>query len=117
MSDDDVTMQTIPRTDPKYALDSRHEAVARVSAGESFTVETHDCRTGTITRPDQVDDLLDARFVNPASGPIAIDGVKAGEGTLAFDRLDECLAAAGMLDGTSTLAAAAPSRRIRAFRA
>jgi amidase len=72
-------MQTIPRTDPKYAIDSRHEAVARVSAGESFTVETHDCRTGTITRPDQVDDLLDARFVNPASGPIAIDGVKAGD--------------------------------------
>jgi amidase len=72
-------MKTIPRTDPKYALDSRHKAVARVGLGESFVVETHDCRTGTITRPDQVNDLLDARFVNPASGPVAIDGVKAGD--------------------------------------
>jgi amidase len=72
-------MQTIPRTDPKYALDSRHEAVATVGVGESFVVETHDCRTGTITRPDQVRDLLDARFVNPASGPITIDGVNAGD--------------------------------------
>ena len=72
-------MKTIPRTDPKYALDSRHKPVARVGLGESFVVETHDCRTGTITRPDQVGDLLDTRFVNPASGPVAIDGVKAGD--------------------------------------
>jgi amidase len=79
MGGGDVTMKTIPRTDPKYALDSRHQAVARVGLGESFVVETHDCRTGTITRPDQVGDLLDARFVNPASGPIAIEGVKAGD--------------------------------------
>ena len=79
MHDDSVVMETIRRTDSKYALDSRHEAVARVKADESFVVETHDCRTGTITRPDQVGDLLDARFVNPASGPIAIDGVTAGD--------------------------------------
>ena len=72
-------VKTVSRADPKYALDSRHEAVATVAAGESFVVETHDCRTGTITRPDQVRDLLDARFVNPASGPMAIDGVKAGD--------------------------------------
>lgn len=71
-------MKTIPRTDPKYALDSRHEAVARISVGESFVVETHDCRTGMITRPDQVGELLDTRFINPATGPISIDGVTAG---------------------------------------
>ena len=45
-------MKTISRADPKYALDSGHEAVARVGLGESFVVETHDCRTGTITRPE-----------------------------------------------------------------
>jgi amidase len=74
-----VIVQTIGRTDPKYALDSRQKAVARIKVGESFVVETHDCRTGTITRPDQVGDLLDARFVNPATGPIAIDGVTSGD--------------------------------------
>src|SRR5216684_6233152 len=72
-------MKTISRSDPKYALDSRHEAVATVSLGESFVIETHDCRTGTITRPDQVGDLLDIRCVNPATGPIEIDGVRAGD--------------------------------------
>src|SRR5438445_6899144 len=72
-------MKTIARDDPKYALDSRHAAVAKVGAGESFIIETHDCRTGTITRPDQVGDLLDTRCVNPATGPIAIDGVSAGD--------------------------------------
>lgn len=71
-------MKTIHRTDPKYALDSRHEAVARISVGESFMVETDDCRTGKITRPDQVGELLDTRFVNPATGPISIEGVIAG---------------------------------------
>jgi len=72
-------MKTISRDDPKYALDSGHAAVAKVGAGESFIIETHDCRTGTITRPDQVGDLLDTRCVNPATGPIAIDGVSAGD--------------------------------------
>jgi len=72
-------MKTISRADPKYALDSGHEAVAKVSQGESFIVETHDCRTGTITRPDQAGDLLDTRCVNPATGPISIDGVRAGD--------------------------------------
>jgi amidase len=71
-------MKTIGRADPKYALDSRHEVVARISVGESFLVETHDCRTGTITRADQVGDLLDTRRVNPATGPISVDGVTAG---------------------------------------
>src|SRR5207245_10801561 len=72
-------MKTISRDDPKYALDSGHVAVAKVGAGESFIVETHDGRTGTITPPDQVGDLLDTRCVNPATGPIAIDGVSAGD--------------------------------------
>jgi len=71
-------MKTIRRTDPKYALDSRHDAVARIAIGESFLVETHDCRTGTITRADQVGELLDTRCVNPATGPISVDGVTAG---------------------------------------
>jgi len=72
-------MKSISRADPKYALDSGHQAVAKVSLGESFVVETHDCRTGTITRADQVRDLLDTRCVNPATGPIAVEGVKGGD--------------------------------------
>jgi len=72
-------MKTISRADPKYALDSGHDPVARVGLGESFAVETHDCRTGTITRTDQVRDLLDTRCVNPATGPIEIEGVRAGD--------------------------------------
>ena len=72
-------MRTITRADPKYSLDRTHKPVARIRAGESFTVETHDCRTGMITRPDQVEALLDTRFVNPATGPIAVEGVKGGD--------------------------------------
>jgi amidase len=71
-------VKKIPRTNPKYALDSRHDTVEAVRLGETFEVETHDCRTGTITRPDQVDELRDTRFINPATGPISIRGVTAG---------------------------------------
>src|SRR2546430_16662949 len=72
-------MKSISRADPKYALDPGHQAVASVGLGESFVVETHDCRTGTITRADQARDLLDTRCVNPATGPISVAGVKAGD--------------------------------------
>src|SRR5947208_5679409 len=72
-------MKSISRADPKYALDSGHQAVASVGLGESFVVETHDCRTGTITGADQARDLLDSRCVNPATGPISVAGVKAGD--------------------------------------
>ena len=72
-------MKKIGRTDSKYALDSRHIAVATVGIGEPFVVETHDCRTGTITRQDQAGELRDTRFINPATGPIAVHGVTAGE--------------------------------------
>ena len=73
-------MTIIPRTAPRYAMDAAHDSVATtVALGESFVVETHDCRTGTITRSDQVDELRDTRFVNPATGPITIEGVDTGE--------------------------------------
>jgi amidase len=72
-------MKRIARDSPQYSLDSRHEPVAAVSLGDSFLVETHDCRTGTITREDQVEELRDTRFVNPATGPIMVHGVSAGD--------------------------------------
>lgn len=71
-------MQVVSRTAPKYALDSNDKPVRTVRQGETFAVETHDCRTGTILRPDQVTELKDTRFINPATGPIYVEGLRAG---------------------------------------
>jgi len=111
-----MTVKTIPRTNPKYALDRRHHPVATVDIGESFVVETHDARTGTITSPDQVRELLDTRSVNPVTGPIWINGATSGS-TLCIEveevRIDSEVGLMLTRPGTTALAVTdAPQLRI-----
>ena len=72
-------MKQIPRSQLTYVLDPQAPSVARVVPGERFLVETHDCRTGTITSESQTDQLPDLRWVNPATGPIVVDGAEPGD--------------------------------------
>jgi amidase len=72
-------MKRISRESVTYFLDASAPPVLEVTPGERVTVETHDCRTGTITSADQVDLLPDLRFVNPATGPIAVAGAQPGD--------------------------------------
>jgi amidase len=72
-------MQTISRDHVQYALDASHAPIAHVRPTETFVVETHDCRAGAIRRPDQVGELEDGRFVNPATGPIFVDDARPGD--------------------------------------
>ena len=55
-----------------------------VAPGESIIVETQDAHSGTITGPEVVYETLDEVMervggANPVTGPIAIDGVRAGD--------------------------------------
>jgi amidase len=67
-----------------YRLDADAPFVARLPIGTRVTIETHDCRTGTITEASTVDDLRDTSFVNPVTGPIEVEGVTPGD-VLAID--------------------------------
>jgi amidase len=67
-----------------YAFDRSLAPALHVSPGESFWVETNDAHRGTITDETVVYTSLEdavARVggVNPVTGPIAVDGARAGD--------------------------------------
>src|SRR5579884_581914 len=79
-----------------YAFDPTLPPAIELEPGEVLTVETHDCRTGTIVREDQLADLTDTSRVNPASGPIRVLGAEPGD-LLAVDVLEVRVAERGLM--------------------
>ena len=53
--------------------------IERVLPREIFKVKTHDCFTGQITSESQVYDVIDEERVNPATGPIFVEGAQPGD--------------------------------------
>ena len=47
--------------------------------GDDILLETHDCFEGQIQRPQDLVDKLDWDHVNPATGPVYIEGAKPGD--------------------------------------
>ncbi|GAA3715813.1 acetamidase/formamidase family protein [Salinicoccus jeotgali] len=62
-----------------YAMSKDNPAALKVDAGDTVTIETNDCFLGQITSSDTVLDQLDWDRINPATGPIHIDGIQAGD--------------------------------------
>ena len=78
-----------------YAFAAANAPADSVGQGEEFVVECHDCFTGTMTG----DDLYSADMwesVNPATGPIEIEGAKAGE-ILVVDVVDVKIPGEGLM--------------------
>lgn len=75
-------MLRIPRDQFTYQSSATTEPVATVAPGEQFVVETHDTSTGRIHRLEDVPDFVrvrDPRKVNPAAGPIFVEGASPGD--------------------------------------
>jgi amidase len=73
-----MTMQ-VPRNQIFFAFSPELEPVLRVKQGEEVLLHTHDCFEGQIqTTQDTVNDL-DWGHVNPATGPVYIEGAMAGD--------------------------------------
>lgn len=67
-----------------FYFDAGLEPAITVSPGEPIIVETQDAHSGTITGPEVVYQTLDdvverAGGANPVTGPIAVEGVRAGD--------------------------------------
>lgn len=62
-----------------YAMSKENEAALKINLGDTVDIETHDCFTGQITSEKGAFGGLDWDRINPASGPIYIDGIKAGD--------------------------------------
>lgn len=62
-----------------YAFSYDNKPVAMVKQGEKFSLETHDCFQGQIRTESDLLDALDWNHVNPATGPVYIEGTKPGD--------------------------------------
>jgi len=78
------------------SFSSKHEPAYKVSLGETFVVETHDCYSGVFTSEEQLRTDVDIPFINPATGPIFIEGLKAGD-TLRVEIIDIQLDESGVM--------------------
>ena len=75
-------MLRIPRDQLTYEFSATSTPVATVSPGDRFVVETHDTSTGRIHRIEDVSEFVrirDPRKVNPAAGPVFIEGAVPGD--------------------------------------
>jgi amidase len=70
---------TIPREHVFFAFAPDLKPVAKVEQGEEVLLQTHDCFEGQIQLPTDLIDTLDWGHVNPATGPVYIQGAKAGD--------------------------------------
>ena len=72
-------MTTISRDNVFFAFSPSNQPVARVKQGDVVTLETHDCFEGQIQTKDDLVTNLNWDHVNPATGPVYIEGVKPGD--------------------------------------
>jgi amidase len=62
-----------------FAFEPNLNPAVQVQQGEEVLLETHDCFEGQIQKPQDLVDKLDWNHVNPATGPVYIEGAKPGD--------------------------------------
>lgn len=72
-------MITVNNNKVIYVFKSKMEAVQNVKLGEVFKVMTNDCFYQQITNEEQVLEEIDYDLINPATGPIFIEGAEKGD--------------------------------------
>jgi amidase len=70
-----------------FAFGPALKEIARIPQGEEVVMETHDCFEGQIQTTNDLVDSLDWDHVNPATGPLYIEGAKPGD-VLRIDLLE-----------------------------
>ncbi len=72
-------MLTILKKDHVYAMDRNSAPAAKAVSGETVCFETMDCFGGQIEREDQHLGGLDWSRINPATGPLYVEGAMPGD--------------------------------------
>jgi amidase len=62
-----------------FAFEPALQPATHVGQDEEVLLETHDCFEGQIQRPQDLVDKLDWNHVNPATGPVYIEGAMPGD--------------------------------------
>lgn len=79
--------QTISRDHVFFSFNPNNAPVAHVRQGEEVILETHDCFQGQLQSEADLIEALDWSHVNPATGPVYIEGTQPGD-VLRIDLLD-----------------------------
>ena len=69
----------VSRENVFFAFSPQLQPVARVRPGEEVVFETHDCFEGQIQTDKDLVTSLDWNHVNPATGPVYIEGARPGD--------------------------------------
>jgi amidase len=72
-------LKKVTRDNVFFAFKPDLEPVLTVQQGEEVVMETHDCFEGQLKTSADLLDALDWDHVNPASGPVYIEGAKPGD--------------------------------------
>src|SRR5512135_1183836 len=78
---------TISRDNVFFAFSPGLKPIARIQQGQEILLETHDCFEGQIRTTSDLVDNLDWAHVNPATGPLYIEGTRPGD-VLRIELLD-----------------------------
>jgi amidase len=69
----------VSRDNVFFAFSAAGKPVSRVEQGEEVVLETHDCFQGQLRSERDLIDALDWSHVNPATGPVFIEGAMPGD--------------------------------------
>lgn len=72
-------MKILPAQDVIYAFSKAHAPIMHVAPGESLKIDTFDCFKNQIQSAEQEVAAIDWDQVNPATGPIFIEGAMPGD--------------------------------------
>ncbi|MFW5873150.1 MAG: acetamidase/formamidase family protein [Bacillota bacterium] len=71
--------KSITRNDVIYSFNQNNKAVASVKPDEIFTITTFDCFAGQLQSEDDSIAEMNWEHINPATGPVFIEGAKKGD--------------------------------------
>lgn len=90
-------MKNLNREHVIYTMSKHHAPVLTVKSGETVTVQTYDCFKDRLVPDDSTFDNLLFDELNPATGPIFVEGARPGD-TLKVEILDISLASVGVTE-------------------
>lgn len=62
-----------------FEMNANHPAVDRIAAGDTVIFETLDCFSNTVESEDDTIGTIDFSKVNPATGPVFVEGAQPGD--------------------------------------
>ncbi|WJY27348.1 MULTISPECIES: acetamidase/formamidase family protein [Sporosarcina] len=71
--------ETLSKKDVIYAFSSEHQPVKKVDAGTTIEIETYDCFKDQVQSPETKISGIDWDAINPATGPIYVNGAEPGD--------------------------------------